>query len=107
MEPIHAKSEDAELSGKYTNGQISFYFKGKECLGYGPDNTLMSRSPYHVRGNYVYISPPESDLKSMTRKAFVVYIIEGNNLVASHIEDMETGDKFYQEMAGTIILRKE
>ena len=104
---IEGNNASREIAGRYSDGKVTFVFKDNKCFGYGPDNKLMSESPYFVKGDLVFISPPEKDLKKMIRRVFGVYKMRGNKLIFSHVEDMDTGDRFYEEKAGEIVLEKK
>jgi hypothetical protein len=100
------KENIPKLEGFYSNGEMGFEFKEGMCSIYHFKN-LKGKVEYKVKDGFVYISPPKKDLKKMSRQAWPVYKIENDRIVANHVEDMETGEKFYENLKGTIVLKKK
>jgi len=102
------RSASESLSGSYANSDTIYEFKSGKVFQYMlPERNLVYEAGYLVKGNKVYIAPSESDRKIMIRNVWCVYRISGNKLIASHLEDMDTGDVFYKDKKPRIILRKQ
>ncbi len=95
------------FSGRYSDATTTYEFKGDRCFAYGGDGKLTSESTFYLKGRRLYISPNLEDIPRMIRKVYCVFRVEGDTLVADHLEDVETGDKFEAHLAGTLKLKKE
>lgn len=94
------------LSGVYANSTTAYEFRNGKFFQYDrPGRTLNFESSYFVKGDKVYIVGKNMD--TMIRRVCVVYTISGNQLISSHLEDMDTGDMFYKDKEPKIILTKE
>ena len=92
--------------GVYKNKNITYTFKEGRCYGTWNGKRL-SESYVKLKGNLVYISPNIPDMKNMIRNVWVVWELNGDELLSKHLEDMNDGTKFYEERAGEIILKKQ
>ncbi len=94
------------FSGRYSNETLTYEFKGDRCFAY-VGGKLASESTFYLKGRKLYISPNLADIPKMIRKAYCVFRVEGDIIIASHLEDVETGDRFETHLAGTLKLKKE
>jgi hypothetical protein len=104
-----AKAEGKLLDGTYTGDGWSLIFEHGKCYCTKPGTNDKERAEtkYVVKDDKVYIAPIVPKGKTMTRNAWPVYTIKGDSLESSHVEDMDTGEVFYKDKAGKVVLKKQ
>jgi hypothetical protein len=93
---------------RYSDGDGAVEFRDGKFLQYDlPGRNLVYESTYFVKGNRLYVRPNRQESSIMIRRVAIVYIISGNQLIPSHLEDLDTGDVFEKETDPKVVLRKE
>jgi len=101
-------SASKDFSGVYRNSDSVLEFKDGKVFQYRlPERTLVYESTYFVKGDKVYVPPNTQESAIMIRRVAVVHTISGKKLIASYLEDLDTGDIFYKNRKPKLIYTKE
>jgi len=94
------------LDGSYKNEDMAIEIRNNIFIGYDPATKIKIKCNFERKGDFIYIQPYIPEGQKMSRNVVTVWRVTKSGLESHHVEDMDTGEKFYENSRNVISLRK-